>query len=527
MFQRCAQDDSGSLKSKRDDNHGGRKPCIQSELLSRISIPTTFVNRIIECLVSVDLYPSQSYAFPSFHHRSSKFGQQSAMLLIILFFDECSLKHNTNLMRQVVDKFIHDTWIIPLYNGSVIDLSLEWNQQYPAAMNAINHVIASENVRQLNYTTMKMILSNLDEVQRYLAPKILTTAFLLDYGSSILDFLRGANAALRWQILHRNSHLCPKAEDDDTSAMLVDEHDILSLILLVSQLEVQLVEAYQQILLKKEAIWSNCKVVIIDKVDCLSKYFFGNDSLKVAEKDDDLGKWFENMVDEITLIDFNADKTGGQIQMTMEALDEVKQLDLIDSSLPSIAIIEEAQKNLVHMAKVANIEHDICETINFISDFTYAREILESLVPLLHSKSMKDPKSVTLLRAFFIKMGKDIPNLRLHSLAERQQNDLNYVTEFHEAAMLSFVKEILDVIPITIFSTLAHIADEKSLALLPAKIEADRLIEYLHFKDRYNVSKITYELSILTKGEPEIIDESLSNELSQSNFNVNSQAYFR
>jgi WASH complex subunit strumpellin len=75
--------------------------------------------------------------------------------------------------------------------------------------------------------------------------------------------------------------------------------------------------------------------------------------------------------------------------------------------------------------------------------------------------------------------------------------------EYHSNAMLSFVKEILDVIPISIFSTYAMIVDsnEKSLSRLPTKIDADTLADHSLFDERYKLAKLTYELSILTEGE--------------------------
>ncbi len=488
-----------SIKSKnnREDDQA-HQPQIQPELLSRIPIPSIVVKSIMECLISNDLYPDRSFAFPSYEQRSSRLGPQGAMLVVILYFDPILMKQNTNLMRQIVDKFFHDSFVVPMYNGTVIDLSIEWNYRFPAAKDALEHVIDAANIQRLNYENMKITIACIDDVKRYLAPNTLTTTFLLDYGEEILDFLRLTNNALRWQMLHRASCLSPKAADN-TSAMIVDEHDILSLILLISQLEVLLIDAYRQLLQNKEKIWSDCKGDTVEKMTRLSRYFFSNDSLNAVEKNEDVGLWFQQMVDEIQCLTFHNDKTSGEIQFCIEALDDVKRLDLIDCNQPSLDIIEEARKNLIHMAKTENIKDDICNILDLIADFTYAREVMESLVPMLHSQSMRDPKSVTLLRAFFLKMGR--PNHRLQQLVDIPHNDLICVTEFHESAMLAFVKEALDVIPITIFSTLAHIADEKSLAQLPVKIEADRLGDYLHFKDRYNLVKITYELSVLTKGK--------------------------
>ncbi len=422
------------------------------------------------------------------------------MIVILLFFDPQIMKQNDSIMRQIVEKFFHDSWIVPLYNGSIIDLSTEWGNRFPAAKNAIQHVVDRANIKRLNYENMKMIISCMEEVKRYLIPNALSAKSLLDCGPIVLDFLRRSNVALRWQVLHRASYLCPRAEDDHSSAMIVDEHDILSFILLVSQLEVQLKDLYCDLLKNKDTFWSEYLNESVETMSRLSRHFYGNKELKTVEKNEELGQWFDQMKDEINSLDsLKNEKVGGDIQFCIEALDDIKKLDLIDSDNQVMQMIRETRRNLIHMAKTLIVKQNVCSTITSISDFSYAREIMECLLPLLHSQSMRDPKSVKLLRAFFLKTGR--PSLRFQELLEIPFNKLDYVTKYHEKAMLSFVKETLDVIPITIFSTLAHIADEKSLAQVPAKIEADRLGDYLHFDNRYKLAKITFELSVLTKGK--------------------------
>ena len=490
---------SSTSTNKQQQQQQQHQPQIQPELLSRLPLPQSIITSIIECIITVDLYPDQAFAFPSYDHRSTKLGNQAAMVVILLFFDPRIMTQNESIMRQIVEKFFHDTWVVTLYNGAVLDLSIEWCTRFPAAMNSLKHVLDQKNIQRLNYTNMKTTISCMEEVKRYLIPNALSPKCLLDVGNDALDFIRKSNVTLRWQILHRASHLFSRTENSASSAMIVDEHDILSFILLVSQLEIQLNESFGVLLQNKEAIWLQCRDDSVEIMSRLSRHFYGNEELKTVEKNEDLGEWFDGMKAEIVALDVTNDKVGSYIQFCIEALEDIKKLDLIDSDNQVMEMIHDTRKNLVHMAKSLTIKDNVCSIIHAISDFSYAREIMECLVPLLHSQSMRDPKSVTLLRSFFLKTGR--PNLRFQELVKVPYNSLDHVTKYHERAMLSFVKETLDVIPITIFSTLAHIADEKSLAQVPAKIEADRLGDYLHFENRYKLAKITFELSILTKGE--------------------------
>jgi len=50
-------------------------------------------------------------------------------------------------MREIVDKHFPDNWIIPIYQGHLIDLTEIWSP-YSAAMKALNNNIIIEKVRK-------------------------------------------------------------------------------------------------------------------------------------------------------------------------------------------------------------------------------------------------------------------------------------------------------------------------------------------------------------------------------------------
>ena len=50
---------------------------------------------------------------------------QAAMLYVILHFSPKTLIEEMGMMRELVDKHFNDNWIIALYMGHVVDLSVE------------------------------------------------------------------------------------------------------------------------------------------------------------------------------------------------------------------------------------------------------------------------------------------------------------------------------------------------------------------------------------------------------------------
>lgn len=47
------------------------------------------------------------------------------MLYVLLYFSPKTLSEETGSMREIVDKHFNDNWIIALYMGHVVDLSVE------------------------------------------------------------------------------------------------------------------------------------------------------------------------------------------------------------------------------------------------------------------------------------------------------------------------------------------------------------------------------------------------------------------
>ena len=72
---------------------------------------------------------------------------QAAQLYVILFFDPVTLRDEEAVMRENVDKFFPDNWVIAYYLGFCADLSIAWSR-YPAAAAAIRNTTATRNVER-------------------------------------------------------------------------------------------------------------------------------------------------------------------------------------------------------------------------------------------------------------------------------------------------------------------------------------------------------------------------------------------
>mmetsp|Transcript_27221 Transcript_27221/g.41709 ORF Transcript_27221/g.41709 Transcript_27221/m.41709 type:complete len:1354 (+) Transcript_27221:293-4354(+) len=523
LFQRTGLEEETRDRTTNcgQSTHANEKKClIQDGLLSRVALLPSYVQNVVQCLMHQDIYPAKSSAFPSLQRncRSSQLAPQASMFVVILYFDPTMLKSDDIMMRNAIERFsFMDNWRLPLYNGQIVDLTVEWNGRFLSAQNALQSLLSNDRVIILERENTRSIQECSEKLKSCLTQNKITDVYLLEHDAMLLDYMRETNIALRWRILHNGSPLLPQREitvhsnREKSKVQYSIEERVVNLFLLSSQYEALLKDVFQQILDRREGMWENMKILASAKMHQISNHYAGNDCLTLVEKNDALCHWFSRMKDEIDALAFDSEdcfSTSRDIQFCVNSVSEMRLLDIIDRNIHVKGIIAETITRLKRMVKISSINKNVSTIIDAISECTYARSSIEYFLPIFHLKSTKDPKSVSLLRNSFLKMATFLSNIS--SRIDTGLEGHIFAKEFHTHALLYFVKEILDVIPKSIFSSFGRIADKqnKSLMRLPSKIESEKLGDYALLDDRYNLAKLTYELSVLTKGiiEMEKID---------------------
>lgn len=126
------------------------------------------IDLVIGRLRSDEIY-NQTLAFPHPEHRSTAVAAQASMLVIILSFKPTILHMQTAIMREIVDRFFPDNWVISIYMGTVINL-YDWWSSYKAARTALNNTLENSNVKGIaqkygvkmevskSFTSLKLII---------------------------------------------------------------------------------------------------------------------------------------------------------------------------------------------------------------------------------------------------------------------------------------------------------------------------------------------------------------------------------
>ncbi len=470
----------------------------EHDYFSRMPLSSSITMPIIECLIEHNIYPVKNLAFPSFHHRSTKLSNQASIIFIALYFQP-NVFEQEEKMRQIVDRFFTDNWMVPLYNGELVDLFIEWKERYPLAKHVLDCTLTDDQIRVLTVQNTRQIKLWTNELNLCLNQTTINDLYVIDHTEKLNKCIRNSNVALRWRILHQSSKLLLQASSSSSSSTNVGNREVVNLFLLVSELEANVKEAYKKIIANKEEIWFKLKTNAVGRMQQLSNHFNGIDDL-VDQKNEEVGAWFGKMSGEINNLRF--EESSQDVQFCIDSLQDIKVLDLIDRSAQVKAIVTETESDLLRLVKCERVSIESCCIIENASECAYARMAMEYYVPIFHSGVTADPKSVGMLRSSFIKMASFLEKLP-QPTQHNTDIDVTFAIQYHSNAMLTFVKEILDIIPRSIFSTYAMIVDsnEQSLSRLPTKIDADALATYTLFDNRYKLSKLTYELTVLTEGK--------------------------
>ena len=125
-----------------------------------------------------DLY-GQMAVYPLPEHRSHALSAQASMLYVLLYFRADILHGEQAVMREIVDKFFPDNWMVSVYMGSlVVNLCEAW-EPYKAARSALANTLVAANIRQQSVGHLnKMNECIRDLKQNYLNEGFLTQGWL-------------------------------------------------------------------------------------------------------------------------------------------------------------------------------------------------------------------------------------------------------------------------------------------------------------------------------------------------------------
>jgi WASH complex subunit strumpellin len=397
--------------------HDGKRPKNHPEaLFARFAPNPELIRLVIGKLQTDDIY-LMSNSYPDPKHRSTRLATQASILYVILYFAPEILNKQKATMREIVDKHFNDNYVIPIYMGYLIDLTSEW-AVYSAAKQAIENVFTVTLVKQLNDTNAARIEKCIDELKAFLKEGVLQQDYLLDNRDALLNCVRWCNISLRWRLLHRRTKNEAFRKIIKSS---ISSQTVVTLLLNASQLEYTLKGMLQQLLADKDLAWTDGRAAAADRMQELSEYFTGEKALTRVKRDENMMRWFAGLAAQVNALNLDEDNvtaTGRKIKKIIDALLDVEQFEAVDTNLQIKSFLSEAREIFRTMIRTVNIKSDILTVLENISDLSYAWQTLNDYLEVFHERVRKDPSSVVLLRATFLKAASilDIPLVRIAAI---------------------------------------------------------------------------------------------------------------
>lgn len=506
-------DDVCNLLRSTGYNPNGRHPNNYPEdYFRRAQIRPNFISLVIGRLRSDDIY-NQSSAYPQPEHRSVALATQAVLLYVALYFSSDILHNESAAMREIVDKFFADNWVISIYMGITVNLVDAW-EPYKAAKLALNNTIDPKNIKHHSNRHHSKITSLLPQLHQFLKEGALTDEVVLDNVTKLLNVVRESNVTLRWLMLHTcqqnineyNSVVAKKCKQLRDFVITESKYDpliVFQLLLNTAEFELKIKEMYRQLLNDKQEKWNFCKKESFERISELAEVFSGNKPLTRVEKNSNLEQWLTEMSKQIAGLAFEeTNATNKKTIQLIQALEEVQEFHQLESNLQVRQFLSETQKLLHQMIKTQNIKEEVLINLQIVGDLSYAWRIIDScFTRYMQSGIKRDPTLVIKLRATFLKLASalDMPLLRIN---QASSPDLVSVSQYYSSELVSYVRKVLHIIPETMFSLMSRIIELQTnhIKELPTRLMKDQLKAYSQLEERHEVAKLTHSISVFTEG---------------------------
>lgn len=484
-----------------------RPPNYPESYFQRVPINETFISMVIGRLRSDDIY-NQVSAYPLPEHRSTALANQAAMLYVILYFEPSILHTHQAKMREIVDKYFPDNWVISIYMGITVNLADAW-EPYKAAKTALNNTLDLSNVKEQASRYASVSERVRAQVQQFLKEGYLREEVLLDNIPRLLNCLRDCNVAIRWLMLHTADSACDpnnkrlrQIKDQILADSRYNPKILFQLLLDTAQFEFILKEMFKQMLSEKQSKWEHYKKEGSERMTELADVFSGVKPLTRVEKNENLQAWFREISKQILSLNYDDSTAAGRKTVQLiQALEEVQEFHQLESNLQVCQFLADTRKFLHQMIRTINIKEEVLITMQIVGDLSFAWQLIDSFTSIMQESIRVNPSMVTKLRATFLKLASalDLPLLRIN---QANSPDLLSVSQYYSGELVSYVRKVLQIIPESMFTSLLKIIKLQTHDIIevPTRLDKDRLRDYAQLGPRYEVAKLTHAISIFTEG---------------------------
>lgn len=467
-------------KRPQDDQLISRPPGYPEKYFERFELPREIVRILIGHLQTHDIYgAAQHYSLAE--HRSHSLSAQAGLLFTTLFFDVSTLESESATMREIVNRYFGDAWVIAYALGFTADLMAMW-APYAAAKQAMGATITQQHVKQVMDRHVQRLNESKKQMDGYLLEGALTEDRVILETSPLLSCLRQANTTIRWLLLQ------PTTLDTKLQAVfrggLMPKEQLLQALVEVAVLEDRVHSILAPLVGRRAASLVEQRATAASNMDDLAVYFSGEHPLVRHVRNDDLCAWFRDKQKLIEALNFdNQDEAlalGRKVAALVRALKQIQDYHEVSQQQQCLHFINDACALLESMVRTVNLSEGTLETIRVVADLSYAWKALGAYEQTMYALLAKSPDSVKGLRALFLKLA-SILQVPLHRIRQaKNQAHYELVSGYYSSRLEQFMSSTLQEIPRLHFGLLAEIVERAAAkpGALGSRMNLTELHEY-------------------------------------------------
>ncbi|VDN26595.1 unnamed protein product [Cylicostephanus goldi] len=322
-------------------------------------------------------------------------------VFVCLLFKPAALKSDFIKMRQIVEYYFRDEWVLQLGLGLNVNLLDVW-QPYRAASSAISSqvdVAKAKDMAAYHYNA----LSKLTIPQGKISPN--------DFDAHI-RLISQYNSSLRWLILHTSKTTSKKAASYVQAIDIYPQFDAQSLVLFLraANFEMEFFTAYRDALKNKESNIKKVTDATCSTIAEMAQLFSQDFGPLNKDKKTKLHDWFLLMKKTLEELELNDKKNAEFVSQVGEMLD-------LGGNLSVAQHLQKLESQLDTLSALYSVREEEEQRVQRYADPSYIWPILDDWTPRIQRRILES-SNVHAIRALVFKL-----SISIAMLCEQLRNE--------------------------------------------------------------------------------------------------------
>ncbi|CAD5206799.1 unnamed protein product [Bursaphelenchus okinawaensis] len=422
-----------------------------------IGIDKKFVDNVIHYTRTYNLVQSD----PTFAVK------KNALIYICLWFLPNALREDLPLMRQLVDYFFSEEWIVSLHFELTANLFEKW-KNCKAAITALNGVLTNDDITVNLQKKMEMIKSN----------KLPSGLLQLNEFDSYKKVILSYNHAIKWIILHSKDERCKKHNVT---------FDVFNHLMKLVRFEYKFKTSASYIVKnKKQQFESNRNRILATLEQIVMIVESARDHQKHKIK-----SWLQKIQSKLSDLEVDSKKALNVIEMLRLKIEEISEMTSENQKVIG-QYLTTVLGQLDSLTTVYQLDNSSLGHLDTLCNSDYLWKCMRMWTEKLEDLLRADPVMVKYL---FFKLMSSI-NVRLHGVKDEKKE---MVSTFYHKILESYLKVVVQAIPRSVFIELdelqALLSDDEACFIEKANIKA-----VFQTEQRRKLAEKTCKISKLSLG---------------------------